>query len=369
MALIIRCVFIWVALSLMATAVQADQVVELYRADALVKSQSQAQREAAAKHALERVLIRVSGNTAAAESPQARQALARAQDYVYEYSYASTDETLEGPDGEPIPASRLHLKFSPASIEQLLRATGLSFWPANRPTLLVWVVVNSADGLEVVRDEQVWQALRERAELRGLPLMAPLFDLEDHLAMPAESLWRMDESAIRNASERYRADAILTVRYSALSDGSLRGNWQLLHSEGDLGFDGAGATAEELLSGAIDSVADRFAGLYGISPSESGAASIAMLIDNVHSFGDYKKAERYLASLALVRRVQLHSIGANGLMLNLYTEGDVARLENTLALDRTLLPASESVSLSENRYQIRGSLLRPLRYRLEETQP
>ncbi|UTF60200.1 DUF2066 domain-containing protein [Gilvimarinus sp. DA14] len=349
-----------------AAVVQADQVVNLYDAEELVKSQSQAQREAAAKHALERVIVRVSGSRQALEAAPVKQALVRAQDYVYEYSYANSDETLPGVNGEPVPASLIKLKFSSALVEQLLRDSGLTFWPANRPLVLVWVVNNDTGRVQLVSEPEAWQSLREAAQLRGLPISAPLFDLEDHLAMPAESLWQFDEVQIREASERYRADGILVIRYSTLSDGQLRGDWTLMHPEGEGSFDGAGDSAQALLQKAVNDVADRFASLYAINPSESGAASIAMLVTNVDSFAAYKRAEKYLSSLALVRRVQMHSFNDQGLVLKLFTEGDITRLENTLALDQTLMPASDSVSLSDNRYQARGSMQRPLRYRLAE---
>ncbi|MCP8898109.1 DUF2066 domain-containing protein [Gilvimarinus xylanilyticus] len=355
--------FFFVLLLLFGGAVQAEQKVDLYSANELVKSQSLAQREAAAKHALERVLVRVSGSQQAATKPQVRDALVRAQDYVYEYSYSGTDETLEGIEGEPVPASRLHLKFSAALVEQLLREAGLTFWPANRPEVLVWIVENSGAESQIVSDSERWQTLREQAALRGVPISAPLFDLEDHLAMPAQTLWQLDAPTIREASERYRADAILVVRYSQLSDGRFRGDWQLMHSEGEASFEGQGETLAPLLQAAVNDTADRFASLYAINPSETGSASIAMRVDNVTSFATYKQIERYLSSLALVRRVQMHSLSEQGLILQLFTEGDITRLENTLQLAQVLTPASDSVSLSANRYQRRGSLERPLRYR------
>lgn len=341
----------------------ADQTVELYSAEELVKSQSQAQRAAAAKHALERVLVRVSGSLQSLEAPAVKTALTNAQEYVYEYSYSSTDETLESITGEQVPASKLNLKFSPALIEQLLREAQLSYWPANRPNVLLWAVANDGGSLRVVTDANAWQVVREQAQLRGLPITLPVFDLEDHLALGAENLWRMDETSIRDASERYRADAIVALRYSELSDGSFRGNWQLLHAEGDQGFDGDAASIDELMQRAVDSVADRFASIYAIRPSESGAASIVMEISNANSFADFKKIEGYLNSLAVVRRVEMYEVSEQGLTLQLFTEGDVAQLENTLALTQTLVPAT-GISLSGNRYQLRGSVARPLRYRL-----
>jgi hypothetical protein len=361
--LIIRYLLLLCAVTL-ASGASADTVIDLYRADALVKSQSEAQRAKAAKQALAEALVRVSGNASAAANPVVQQALNRAQDYIYEYSYRSTDETLESLQGTPQPASRVEFKFSPALIEQLLRDADLSFWPANRPTVLVWLVVNTPDGRDLVSDLNTLTQLRDRADSRGLPLMMPLFDLEDHLAMPAEALWQLDARSIREASERYRSDAIVVVRASEVSGSRWRADWQLLHSDNAPSFDAEGESLEALLPQVADTLADHFAALYAISPSEASESSVVLHINNVTSFADYKNIEHYLAQLALVRRVQLMRLDPQGVTLELDTEGRVDRLQSALALGEVLLPASDSVSLPSNRYQIPGTASAPLQYRL-----
>jgi hypothetical protein len=361
--LIIRYLLFICALALAGTA-SADKVVDLYSAEALVKSQSEAQRGAAAKQALADTLVRVSGSSAIADNPVVRQALVRAQDYVYEYSYVSTDETLETLDGSEVAASRLQLKFSPPLVEQLLRDANLAFWPANRPTVLVWLVANTPSGRDVVSDLPAMTVLRDRAQERGLPLMIPLFDLEDHLAMPADALWQIQERQIREASERYRADAIVVVRASELSGERWRADWQLMHDDGAPSFDSEGDSLKALLPAVIDTVADHFAARYAISPTEAGDANVVLQVNNVASFADYKKVENYLSQLALVRRTQLANLNTDGLTLKLATEGDIARLQNTLSLGGVLVPASDSVSLPTNRYLVPGTASAPLQYRL-----
>lgn len=158
---------------------------------------------------------------------------------------------------------------------------------------------------------------------------------------------------------------IIALRYTALSDGRFRGSWQLWHGEGDLVFEGEGAAAGDLLQQAVDTVADHFANIYAIRPSEAGSASIAMLISHVDDFAAFKQVESYLNSLAVVRRVELYSVAPEGLTLKLFTDGDVEQLEHTLALKQILQPET-GVSLTVNRYQPRGSLARPLRYRLAQ---
>lgn len=345
----------------------AEQTVDLYQAKSLVKSQSERQRVLAAKVMLENVLIRVSGRADVADNTVVQSALRRTKQYIYEYSYAQTDELIESAQGEVIPASLLIIKYSPAQIEQLLRDAGLPFWPANRPSVLVWVVANQAGGLEVINNEETWKLLQNAAELRGLPIMSPVFDLEDHLAVSAKTLWDIDERTIRQASERYNTDAILVVRYSTLSSGNYRANWQLMYDQEGQTFDGTSSDLGGLLGRTMNTVTNHFSALYAINANDTNARNITMRIENISEFSDYKRIEQYLTSLALIRRVQIGRVAGSTIILQLFTDGDIARLEHTLALGGQLIPeAASSVSLPSNRYLARGTPSSPLLYRLAE---
>lgn len=341
----------------------AEQVVDIYRAEQLVASQSGAEREAAARRALGGIVVRVSGDRAAREHEQIAAALGRAQDFVYEFNYASTSETIER-DGQEQPATKLVLKFSPSAIESLLRTAGLPLWPANRPTLLVWLVKDDTQGLQQVSDDAARQASRELAEQRGLPLILPLHDLEDRLALSARQLWNMDEAAIRKASERYDADAVLVGRYSPTSTGVWRSNWQLYHAQGNPSFDIEGMSALELIDSALNRTADHFAELYAITPREEGPDAAVIQLANIDSFGAYKQAQRYLDDLAMIRRTELVSIELGALTFRLQVEGDLNRLLSTLALDKRMLPSVQSahVSIPESPFLPRATLVNPLRY-------
>lgn len=348
-------------LATLVQGVQAERVVDLYSADTLVRTQSVTQRAAAAKRALSEVLVRISGEADAAERPAVRQALARAESFVYEYSYHSTESTLEDPSGVPVPASRVSFRFSPVLVDELLREAELPFWPANRPAVLVWVVSNSAEGLSTSSDEAMYNRLREQAARRGLPLITPLFDLEDFLALSSEALWELDKATIQEASERYRPDAIVVLRFSELSSSQWRADWQLLHSEGNLSGDAQAPERAELEATALASLTQHFAQLYAISPGETAAGKIALLINDVNDFATYKTIELYLQKMALVRRVELLRLTDNRLLLMLHAEVDTSRLENALARDGRLLP-EETSSLPQSRYLPRGIVANPLRY-------
>ncbi|MGM8227253.1 DUF2066 domain-containing protein [Cellvibrio sp. ARAG 10.3] len=331
-------------LSVCAVASVAEQVIQVYRAEALVTSQSQAERNNATRVSLGEVIWRVTGDSAALEHPSVRGALNQAQRYLYEYSYASTDEQLEV-KGAPVRAIKLILKFSPQAIEKLLREARLPLWPANRPKLLVWqIMTDDAGTTHRVLADDARKALYDQAALRGLPLLLPMHDFEDNIALGSDSLWNMDEASIRAASERYKPDAILVGRYRQAADGLWRANWQLLHSSANQSFDTQAAETPSLFVQAINTTADYFARLYAITPSEGGSGAIVIRVGDVRDFATYKKVQRYLEGLGMVSRVELIMAQQDRLLLRLHAEGDLPLLLSTLELGKKLFPVvSESI--------------------------
>src|SRR5690625_3872042 len=347
-----------------AAAGWAEQVVNIYRGEVLVTSQSAAERQAATRQAFEDLVLRVSGDPHTVEHEQVRDAIERAQDYVYEFNYSSTQETLEV-DGAEVPAGRLVLSFSAVAGENLLRSAGLPLWPANRPSVLVWLVTDAGNGPTQIGEDELRQTLREHAQRRGLPLILPLQDLEDRRALSARELWYMAEAAVQHASGRYSPNAVLVRRYSHTSSRSVRSNWQLPPSPGDPAFTINAESPAELMRAALDRVADHCAGLYAIRPREEGPDTTVVQIVGVSDFGAYKRAQGYLEGLPMVRRVELVVLRPEALTLRLYVEGELSRLLSSLSSEGRLLSSAQSdrVSLPENRFLPRGTLVNPLIYR------
>lgn len=348
---------------LLATTARAEQVVDLYSAEVLVTSQSAKERRRAAEEGLRKVMVRVSGNPEAAEGAEVQTALSQAEDFIYEFNYVSTSETIEVGE-EARPASRLVMKFSPVEVERLLRSAQLSFWPANRPGVVVWLVTRNDEGLTRVSEGEERDWLRKSARERGVPLAMPLDDLEDRLAISARQLWEQDEEAIRNASRRYEAEAILVGRYSETSGGQWRSDWQLYHDLGDPTFYVREASLETVMSQAINETANHFAGLYAIVPREEGPNVTIMQVNGVDNFGDYKAAEHYLEALAVVRRAEVIAVRPGAMTFRLMTEGEPSRLYGMLERDRRLVPSIDSsrISLTGNRFQPEGTQTNPLVY-------
>ncbi len=371
----------------LAGQVYAAQLVDIYRAQALVKSQSEAERNAAARASFGELIVRVSGQRNALDNPVIRAAVPNAQNYLFGFSYkSSTERLVEG--GRNFTALALQLDFEPQAISKLLKDAQLPIWPAQRPKLLVWLVSRDQRGLTLTPDVIDMQAISAAASYRGLPLVFPKHDGAGGGLISATDLWELNLGKIKEASARYKADAILIGRYTPTSMGPIppaavidplataaidtatptpnvaeanidslsgavepaqgpwMGEWLLIHGDDQTTQLDETPEVKGLFNNAIDQVADYFANQYAIMPRSQGAQPIILRIGNVRSFAAFKHLQSYLEGLAMVQRLEVISVNPEAVVVRLTTEADIRLLMNTLALGRRLSLAQSDVSLA-----------------------
>lgn len=369
-----------------AAHLHAAQQVDIYRSQALVKSQSESERNAAARATFGELIVRVSGQRNALDNPVIRAAVPNAQNYLFGFSYKSSNEKLiEG--ARSFTALALQLDYEPQAISKLLKEAQLPIWPAQRPKLLVWLVSKDQRGLSLVPEVIDMQALNGAASYRGLPLVFPKLDQTEEMLLSAGDLWDLNLEKIKAASIRYKADAILIGRYTPSSMGPIPpavvldslateiavpdidapgvpqentsaatelpvepsqgpwlAEWLLIHGDNQTTQKDETPEVKGLFSNAIEQAADYFAEQYAIMPSSQGAQPIVLRIGNIKSFAGFKQVQAYLEGLAMVQRMEVVSVTAEAVVVRLTTEADVRLLINTLALGRRLSLVSENVT-------------------------
>lgn len=369
-----------------AAHLHAAQQVDIYRSQALVKSQSESERNAAAHATFGELIVRVSGQRNALDNPVIRAAVPNAQNYLFGFSYKSSNEKLiEG--ARSFTALALQLDYEPQAISKLLKEAQLPIWPAQRPKLLVWLVSKDQRGLSLVPEVIDMQALNGAASYRGLPLVFPKLDQTEEMLLSAGDLWDLNLEKIKAASIRYKADAILIGRYTPSSMGPIPpavvldslateiavpdidapgvpqentsaatelpvepsqgpwlAEWLLIHGDNQTTQKDETPEVKGLFSNAIEQAADYFAEQYAIMPSSQGAQPIVLRIGNIKSFAAFKQVQAYLEGLAMVQRMEVVSVTAEAVVVRLTTEADVRLLINTLALGRRLSLVSENVT-------------------------
>lgn len=354
-----------VGLAALSSKAISQSIENYYQAHVLVSSQSVGERKKAAKSGLDQVLVRISGDLNANTSTLGLTA-DKAWTYVQQFQYQplSTDDLKE--QGY---VNELQLSFDGNVVKGLLRDIGANFWPTSRPTTLVWIVEDSSNDRQLLNsdDEEspVIKGLNAAAQSRGLPLIYPLLDLEDQNKVTSNQVWSLDELAIREASERYNPGVIFVGRFSTTSSGRVRATWQFFHAGESRFHDSQSNSFGEMGQSGLNPLADFLAKRYAIPVDNQEVPGILLTVSNVNSFGDYRRLLDYLESQAILSDIVVESIVNDRLSLRMQSQVQVARLESTLSLNRSLIAETpvEDNSLPVWQRPERGSLQSPLSYR------
>lgn len=345
--------------------------LDLYRSIVPVRSQDTSERQFAAQKGLQEVLVRMSGSASVLESPVVQEAIGKAQRYLEQFQYTRLEDSNLKQKGFE---ENLSLVFSPRVVKEILRDAKQPFWPETRPKTLVWLVENHADEgkrfLTADMSHPLIQSLNASAKLRGAPLIYPLLDLDDQIALSPEQVWGLDDTAITEASARYSPDVILLGRFSETSQGVMLATWQIVHRGDSRVFDSRSDNIASLGLDVMAPLSEWMSSVYGIVPQAQGEQKMYLNVGGIVNFAHYMEAYNYLQGLAMAKDVQLVAARQDTLLLALAADTDIEKLISTLKLDNRLREvvrgndgAPAPVVLPWGQGPQRGSVEFPLEYR------
>lgn len=362
---------------------QALQVTGLYSFRIAVANESQAERSRAFRDALAAVVIKVTGSPRWLENPAVTRALANAQNLVEAFTYstelipapapvtttpaaaASSPITAPAtsPTGQPAtpaiqpatvpataPATReqryVNVTFAASLINEMLISANVPIWDSNRPSVLVWMVLQEANGerrlLTADGDPEVMNLIKRFGTERGLPVIFPVLDFEDRRSLPVESLWNLEEDVIVAASTRYQADTILSGRLLFAANGELVGLWQFIFQNQATIFDGLESDLQAYLHQPLDRITTQLADYFAVVPVNTNQTYVRLRVEGIDDLSAYTSLLTYVNTLGLVRSVVTASLDGPLLELELGLQGDPQQLLELIALDRDLRPIANA---------------------------
>lgn len=338
--------------------VGALQLTGLYSQQIAVSNESDSERDRAVTDALAAVIVKVTGEQRYLENPAIQSAIANALSYVAGISYDSKQIELPIEDnsigGDPanstyytIEQRYVNVDFAATLIDDLLAQAGIPVWDSNRPSVLVWMVLQTADGersflTDAARPEIV-QALQDFAEQRGLPIIFPVMDFEDRRNLSVDVAWDLvDEEAISNASERYDADSILAGRLHFTASGELVGFWKFMFGGETEEFNEYDENLQAYLYKPLNRITNRLAAYFAINPETSNQQFIRLRVDGIKNLSAYSALLSYVQNLGMVENVTAAELDGERIEFQLGVFGDSRQLFEQIALDRDLLPIDRS---------------------------
>lgn len=299
----------------------------LLTAEVPVNSQASRERTRALQTAFAEVLVRVSGHASVLQAEAIRTELARASDYVIQFSYTSHQgQTL------------LQATFNEERIVRLLREAGATVWSARRPQIMVWIAAPSPTGVELLgRDSNhaIVEALMQQARVRGLELSSPLLDLTDRLALHPSDVWGRFEGPVLAATQRYSANGIVMVRLLEESSTAVA-EWSLVL--GDLSTHGVIEQSDlnQLGVSLANHIVEDVAEAYAVSFADTEQSEITLRLLNAHNLEHILAAEQLLSRLSPVMRVTMTRYQQGTAEFKLLVVGNKGRVAQSLELERRL---------------------------------
>jgi len=259
-----------------------------------------------------------------------------AQSYVQEVSYRTASTGAET-------QTFISVSFDSALVNQMLMTSGVPVWDRDRPAVLLWLSVQNATGqrelLSADSEHPVLEIVREFSRVRGLPVLIPVLDLEDRRNLPADVAWSLDEAAIRNASARYGADAILSGRLLESPNGDLVGLWQFLFRGTAETFDVFERDLSVYALGTLNRVTAQLATHFAFNSREAPANSrVTVRVEGMDSATDYVNLLAYMENLAVVETVAAALLDGSGIELDVLLSSSTFLFTEFISLGRDLQP-------------------------------
>jgi hypothetical protein len=310
--------------------------VPIYNATAEVASRSDADREAGLRAALRAVLVKASGDAQLAQDPALIPIVARASSMVVRHGYR--DSTATAADGTVQPRVLLDAEFDAEAVDGALRELGRALWPRERPTVLVWLVIDNNGNKQIASASQqsALLPLLSAAQQRGLPLMLPRMDGTDVNRINPVTLWDAPAATVIGASQRYGVNAILVARLQKLAN-RWSARYTLIDGRESEQWQADDALAAGVLAKAVHGSVDRLARRYAVDNSGPALGAVQIWIEGIASSADYAAVMRYLGRQAALRDVAPVAAQAGRMQVSMQVDVGVQRLQQLLALDRQLV--------------------------------
>ncbi|MFT4560633.1 MAG: hypothetical protein ACI9BW_000367 [Gammaproteobacteria bacterium] len=314
----------------------ASDVPDLNSARVHVADRSDAEFKRGTAKALEAVIVKLTGSSAAARTKSARAVIGQAQRLVQQFGYESPRAASSSTD-----ALVLRVEFDSNVLHEKMRARQLVVWGKERPDTLIWLVIEDDNGRRLLGMQDTHQALqvfKRRAAARGIPVVFPLGDISESAAVAQATSAASVASAVREYSDTYNVRSVLVGYLRRAPTNLWENDWRLNGQGENSSWEQLGDVVELLAEEAADSLADRLGRRYASSAQRSAAELVAVLIRGVTNPRDYARTQRYLGSVDSVRSLMVSRVDAEGVTFDLTVNGGLRALTQTLSFGQILAP-------------------------------
>ncbi|CAG8998194.1 MAG: hypothetical protein CENE_00131 [Candidatus Celerinatantimonas neptuna] len=280
------------------------------------------------KSAFDQMIVRVTGGSQALSNPIVAKAESRAGGYMQQYAYQQRDGKRW-----------LSIVFNRSQVESVLTQAGQRFWGDLRPLTLIWYVSEQNSQQNFVADgSDHAQQLHQIAQNLALPVIFPIMDLRDSMAVSTTDVWGNFDQPIIKASQRYQADTALVVKQYSDDNLGTGLSWHLLdlRSNQVLGqgqFNGPSVANLDLQM--FQQVASDLAAHFAVVRSVKPGGQIKLTFTHLDNFREYYRVEKFLSGQPSVASIELSYVDNNQYTFDIRLMGQWKDLQAALNLNPT----------------------------------
>lgn len=312
-------------LSLLPVAATAVTITDLYEAEVPIESVQPDSLDNAYRTALGMVLIKLTGDRNAPGNPDLQSLLNKAKSYRLEYKLNTEDR-------------RLWVRFDQENLVKDLRDLGIAVWGKERPSTLLWLVINSDTGRKILGqggNPDYLSVIEMRSHQRGIDVTYPLLDLEDDANIRPGDIQAGFMQPILNASSRYPVDAVLSGSVGSAGPDIWEGHWIGYINGEKKTWQTSGNLPDMVIEEGIDDMADFLASKF-IHNTVLVKSDINLTVSGIQTVAQYASVLKYLESLSSVTEVRVSKVAVGDVSFMLQAHGGCPALSQAIALGRRL---------------------------------
>jgi hypothetical protein len=317
---------------------QAGVEVPIYQAQVEVASVTAADRAEALGQAFKDMLVKVTGSPQVLTQASIQKQMSDVAHYVQQYSYRHVKGSKD---------YWLQVDFDPLNVTQLLQQAQLPSWGPDRPLVLMWVLIQRpGQALHWLGQgvDSSYALYRQLSERRGVPILFPTLDLETLETVDLQAVWHGNVRALRQAAQRYQANATMIVTIEEVAPQRWRSHWTLLMGQNRLHWNVDETRLSDLVAHGMNQLATTLASQFATTRLQDSAShEILMTIGGLDNLKLYHKALRYIQRLDDVTAVSVQAIHNDQVTLRLSIMGSDDRLLQMIAMDHHLKMSADFI--------------------------
>lgn len=311
----------------------ADIVANLHGVIVPVANQGDKERLKAMSTGLESILVKITGES----QPLGGLVHPSSESLVADFSYVGYVDPLQTKNANS--GLGISLNYDPSGVEKLIQKYQLKIWPADRHSLLAWIVIEDpVEGIRFMTQKEfpeATEALRTLMDNRGAPLAFPLLDLKDTKNFFEVDVWDLDQKKLSIASDRYIAKSWVAMRLFQRSSGQWSASWafsannsiELKHTMAN--------SLPKLFGKIVPHIVDTLASRYSYTPKEN-TEKVILQLQSINDYASLREAMSYLESLEVVRDLRIKIVDQDRVSLELHMEGEEFLLLEAFRRDRRI---------------------------------